>query len=105
MEAGETPKEAALRELLEETNYRTEKVQPLEAEAYVRPDGKTMQPHPHWTMYDGVQKIVCNEGREMIFVSPADFKGKQFMPGQEALIKKALALAAKSNVIPQSAIS
>lgn len=98
MEIGENADEAARRELFEETNYVVGELSPLLASCYTRPDGKVMQPHPHWAIYDEKQPIVCNEGKEILFVPSEDLSGKKFIPGQETLIRHALNLA-KSKIM------
>jgi 8-oxo-dGTP diphosphatase len=87
---GEDFKDAAIRELKEETNYLATEVYKLADETYTRSDGKKVNRHIYWTIYDNKQTIKCNEGQEMKFVSPQEFKGKKFLPGQKRLFKLAI---------------
>ncbi|HZU77366.1 MAG TPA: NUDIX domain-containing protein [Dehalococcoidia bacterium] len=63
-EAGETPHEIAVRELLEETGYRAGELFPLLSERFER-DGVLVQHTIFWAEYDGVQPVWCFEGQEM----------------------------------------
>ena len=87
---GEDFKEAAIRELKEETDYTPKGVYPLVNEVYTRSDGQKVNRHIFWTIYDCLQPIKCNEGAEMRFVKPNEFTGKKFLPGQERLFKLAI---------------
>jgi len=67
VEKDEPFEESAKRELFEETGYVAKIIFPLQAPDYLRTDGEVMCPHAFWTLYDGKQKIRCNEGREIVF--------------------------------------
>lgn len=83
-------KEAAIRELKEETGYEPNKLFELTDEVYTRSDGQQVNRHIYWTPYDNHQEIQCNEGQEMRFVKVEEFIGKKFLPGQERLFKLAI---------------
>ncbi len=97
VEEGEDFKDAAVRELTEETGYIPNAVFELADETYERSDGEKVNRHIYWTIYDNKQTINCNEGQEMKFVSEEEFRGKKFLPGQERLFKLAIKKAAKFN--------
>jgi 8-oxo-dGTP pyrophosphatase MutT (NUDIX family) len=65
---GEDFKQAAKRELLEETNYNATDLIYLNTVEY------TLDPNHHytltayWSIYDGQQKITCNEGQALKFL-------------------------------------
>lgn len=86
VEGGEDYKVAAIRELYEETGYIPKEVYDLVDEIYTRNDSSEVNRHIYWTIYDEKQKIKCNEGQEITFISPKDFEGKKFLPGQEKLL-------------------
>ena len=89
-EPGETPEQAARRELAEETGYVAG---PLHAGAEVMlrlPDGTPRVATLFLARYDGVQPIACLEGERIDFVDPATLDELPIYPGQEELIKAAL---------------
>lgn len=83
-------KDAAKRELKEETGYEPEDIYGLADEIYTRSDGQKVNRHIYWTPYNNEQPIQCNEGQEMRFVKPEEFPGKKFLPGQERLFNLAI---------------
>jgi len=73
IEPGETPREGACREFLEETCYLCANAQPLTQFS------STAAGYPghfelvfFWDRYDGVQKIECREGQALEFVPRAE---------------------------------
>lgn len=93
VEKGEEFIHAARRELTEETDYIPKEVFPLLEENYERYDGQVICRHIFWTMYDDIQKINCNEGQEMRFMSVEDISKEKLLPGQLEVIKKGLEMA------------
>lgn len=87
---GEDFKEAAVRELTEETGYIPKEVYPLIEETYLHEGGFEVMRHIYWTLYDNKQQVQCNEGQEMKFVHLNEFEGKRFLPKQEKLFKLAV---------------
>lgn len=90
VEEGEDFKEAAKRELKEESGYVAEELYELVDETYTRTDGETVNRHIYWTRYDGKQAIQLNEGQEMRFVSHEFLTDKKMLPGQDRIIKLAI---------------
>jgi len=93
VEKDEPFEESAKRELFEETGYVAKIIFPLQAPDYLRTDGEVMCPHAFWTLYDGKQKIRCNEGREIVFIKLSEFDGKKFIPTQEVILRSAIQAA------------
>ena len=99
VEEGEDFKEAALRELKEETGYIPTEVYPLIEETYKHESGFNVTRHTYWAFYDNIQKIECNEGQAMEFVHLNEFEGKKFLPGQEKLFKLAVEKAREKDLL------
>jgi 8-oxo-dGTP diphosphatase len=95
MDGDEDPVEAAKRELFEETGYVSKKSLPLMIETYKLPDGKVMQAHRFYEIYDESQKINCNEGQKMEFKSLAEARLLKTKPGVLEVMEKAIAAARK----------
>lgn len=93
VEKGESPTEAAKRELKEETDYVSKRPKPLCVEVYRLPDGRTIKRHIFYDTYDGKQKIKCNEGQKIEFKSPGEFPKMKIYPGHAGFIRKAIQLA------------
>ncbi len=90
VDEGEDYKEAAKRELKEETGYEPKELFELTDEIYTRSDGQQVNRHIFWTPYDNIQEIKCLEGQEMQFIKAEEFPGKKFLPGQERLLNLAI---------------
>ncbi|GAB2595547.1 hypothetical protein Aab01nite_25940 [Paractinoplanes abujensis] len=95
VEAGETPAEAAERELWEETSLRLSTpltlfaTQPLEEEGRVK--------HYFYAPTTARQAdVVLGEGAAMVFVPAAEVPGREFTPGTADMIDRFLASAAYS---------
>lgn len=97
VEKGESPEKAARRELEEETGYRADFLNHLVSGAYRLPKGsgvsrlpkgKFINRHIFWSRYDGRQKIECREGKEMKFISPAQFRKLKIYPDHERFSRK-----------------
>lgn len=90
-ERGETDEEAARRELREETGYVAGPLAWGAEVALTLPNGTPRVATLFYARYDGVQPIACHEGRAIEFVDPATLDRLPIYPGQEALIRRALA--------------
>ncbi len=99
VEEGEDYKLAAIRELEEESGVKIPDAIPVWDEVYKMNDGRTINRHIYSAIYDGIQKIVCNEGQKIEFVSPADFSKMLMYPGHEKIITKAINEAKKDKLI------
>lgn len=97
IEGTEKPEDAARRELLEETGYIAGEIFKLKACTYSRPDGRLVQPHPFWTLYDPRQIISCREGRDILFLRSDEFGDREFIPTQKELIIRLVHVALKNN--------
>ncbi len=91
VEEGESPEEAARRELKEETGYTTDTLHFLAEEDYERDDHIMVRRHVYWTAYDGKQEIRNMEKEGVIkFVGLGELERHQVPPGQKALMKLAV---------------
>ncbi len=90
VEEGEEPKEAAFRELQEETGYKTDKLNYLQVFPYIHESGDEAKGYIYWTEYDGVQEIECNEGLKMEWATLEEMESRDLIAGQKDLIKSAL---------------
>ncbi len=80
-EAGETPEEAARRELLEETGYACDRLHALTSfRAGEIGYEKNYTIFFFWTQYDGTQSVQCREGRDLRFMDRADAPGLACRP-------------------------
>jgi len=71
VESSETPEQAMARELLEEAGYIARAMTLL----FTSPQtvgGTTIERHIFLVDYDSSQTIICNEGREIRFVTPVE---------------------------------
>jgi|SRR5665213_2318671 len=85
IEPGESPKEGACREFLEETCYRCANARPLTRFA----SGSVGYPGDFdlvffWDLYDGEQKIECREGQALEFVPRL---GAEYIPSRDYLTR------------------
>jgi transketolase len=81
LDPGETPEDAARREILEETRYVCGDLHRLDAVEDDPGDGGPIEHlHVFWTIYDGVQAPRCLEGQDLRFV-PRAAAGRYRMPG------------------------
>ena len=98
-EAGETPLEAAARELKEETGYIAPDLK-LMRERLVMARGAEARLMTYWAVYDGIQPINCHEGFAMTFLHPDDLAElKKVLPGSDELIYEAIEHAKKENLL------
>lgn len=90
VEPGETPEQAARRELAEETGYVASVLHFGAEVTLALPDGSRRVATLFYARYDGVQPIACYEGARIEFVDPAMLGELPVYPGQAELIKAAL---------------
>lgn len=96
IEKGEGIKEAAKRELKEETGYVSKNPQFLLSEIY-HLGGRIIRRHVFFDVYDGKQKLFCGEGQKTVFKSPKEFKKMKIYLGHARLAKLAVELTQKLN--------
>ena len=95
IEAGETPEQAAVREIAEETGYRI--AQSALKLIAVRSDdryGVPVQRHFFWAAYDGQQPVLCLEGQEMRWLFRDETTALSFCPGHGEALRTCFAWAA-----------
>ncbi len=77
-EDGESCRDGARRECLEETGYDCADLKPLIEFHYVAPEnGRTYLLSFWWARYDGVSPVQCFEGQDLRFIPRAEFVGKR----------------------------
>jgi mutator protein MutT len=85
IEPGETPEQAMIREILEETGYRAAHVHDVVRQRIELAD-RIPDRHVFWTMYAGRQPIACREGQAMRWVMLDEIAALSMPPGHaEAL--------------------
>ena len=92
VDKNEGPKQAAIREMWEETNYQLEEsdLTPVcEAPQIIK--GQEVTRHVYLVKYDG-QPIQCLEGRTMEFVNPNSFKDRKVFEDHVGFIQQGEAL-------------
>jgi 8-oxo-dGTP pyrophosphatase MutT (NUDIX family) len=84
-------KGAAIRELLEETDYKQNpnRLRFLARDTYTTERGMEVERTIFWDYYDGKQPINCNEGQEIKFITPNDLSRLKFYTGHEKFFRKA----------------
>lgn len=92
VEKDETFLQAAQRELKEETGYISKNPTKLMSDRYTLPDGKKVNTVRFFEVYDGIQKLNCNEGQEIKFMSLEEMSNVKMYPG----VKKAIELSLKT---------
>jgi len=82
---------ACIRELYEETGYKADRkdLNFLARDTYSISPDLQVERIILWARYDDVQKIDCNEGREIRFIDPNEFAELNFSAGSESFLKKA----------------
>lgn len=93
VEEGETFLQAAQRELKEETNYISKNPIEFMSAEYNLPDGRKVNTVRFFEIYDGIQKLSCNEGQGIKFMSPEEMDNIKVYPGVKEAIKIALTKA------------
>jgi 8-oxo-dGTP diphosphatase len=91
IEPGEAPEDAAARELLEETEYRADSLVGVHERVIDRPEGYAERQFFFLARYDGVQPLVCHEGRELRFLDPGVLPTLKTSPRLAAAVLEILA--------------
>ena len=89
IEKGESAKEAVMRECEEETEYKLSSPKHFKTIPYPFLDGNPLTAF-YSEKYDGKQKIVCNEGQDMVFRDFEEINGDEFFFGHKELIMEIL---------------
>ena len=87
---GQTPEQAAFKELRKIIGYEAKSFSFLTEESYMLPIGKKLTRYIFWTEYDGFQEIKCLEGQKMEFLKPDQMKERKIYPGHEEFCQQAL---------------
>ncbi|OGY26593.1 MAG: hypothetical protein A2Z24_02110 [Candidatus Woykebacteria bacterium RBG_16_44_10] len=98
IEPGEKPRQAAIRELQEESGYIMASPRLLVTEDYNLPNGSPVKRRIFWGIYDGKQAINCFEGQEMLFIHPSQLPLMKIYPGHKRIILAALKRISKIKI-------
>ncbi|MCA9389848.1 NUDIX domain-containing protein [candidate division WWE3 bacterium] len=93
VEPNETPKEAAIRELYEETNYHAREPIYFMTEVYALPNGKVIKAHRFFEIYDNQQELTCLEGQKLSFIPFDELLTLTTVPGHAESAQRAITLA------------
>lgn len=97
VEKGESPKQAAMRELREETGYISKNPIKFSEAIYTDDKGRHIHAFRYYEIYDGLQQLNCYEGQKIAFLSTSEIKNKKVFPGQVESAIEAIRLANKAN--------
>lgn len=89
VEEGEEPKEACLRETLEEIGCELKDPKLFVNDQWTGEDGFVRDRYVFWERYDESQPINCYEGQEARFVSENEYKRLETVPTQQEFMLKA----------------
>lgn len=92
VEEDETPKQAIKREFFEETGYQLKNPQLLAKDFYTVNDRKTVG-YIFYEVYDGKQKIECQEGQKMEFKSQGELSKLKVIPRHDKFASEAINLS------------
>lgn len=90
VDEGEDPMTAAIRELEEETGYKTSHLNFLESKVRPHPVVGQHLAYIYWCIYDGVQELKCLEGLESKFIPIDEAMNLQLTPYLRELLPKAI---------------
>lgn len=93
VEEGEDVKDAAIRELKEETGYVS--VYPIKfmVETYKSPSGGLVEAHRFYDYYDGKQEVHCFEGQKVEWKTLEEIDDLKMIETQRYAVKAAITLA------------
>lgn len=89
VEEGEEPREACIRETLEETGYKLKGPALFVQDQWSGEDGIVRDRYVFWEKYDEKQRVNCFEGQEVKFVSEDEYKRLETVPTQREFMLKA----------------
>jgi mutator protein MutT len=95
LEIGESVKEAAIRELNEETGYISSDPEFFSIDKHLILGDLTIDQHLFYDIYDNKQEIKCFEGQKVEFVKIADLCNIKMVPKQKEHIEKLFKLVNK----------
>jgi 8-oxo-dGTP pyrophosphatase MutT (NUDIX family) len=87
---GESPEEAARRELLEETGYRLGDLSFVLTRNLDRGDGFIERQFYYYSEYDGIQPLQCFEGQALKFIDLECLRRLKLTPGLGPIVEQAL---------------
>lgn len=90
VEKGETYREAAIRELEEETGYKSTNPILFMSETYINDKGVRIIAKRFYEVYDGKQILECLEGQEIRFVSLDEIASLKVFPGHDKAVRLAI---------------
>lgn len=90
VEDGETYKEAAIRELKEETGYISKAPIYLMTAIYTNDKGERIKAKRYFEMFDGKQEIHCYEGQKNEFLNEEQLNTYTVFPGHAEVAIKAI---------------
>jgi ADP-ribose pyrophosphatase YjhB (NUDIX family) len=80
VEKGETFKKAAIRELKEETGYKSKSPIFFQTTEYTNDKGVKIKAKRFYEVYDGLQELNCYEGQKICFFSENDINRLKVFP-------------------------
>ena len=93
IEDGETPEEAAIREVEEEIGVRLESVAPFRF--YSIADGRFAAPVPYWVYWSRLdrplEQLTLGEGQDMRFFAPEELPGLRIVPHEVGILQEFIA--------------
>lgn len=92
IEANETPRDAAMRELKEETGYVARNPIYFMTEVYALPNGKVIKAHRFFEFYDEKQELSCYEGQKLEFIPYTKLPALKAVPGHAESAQRAVIL-------------
>lgn len=94
-EPGESFRETAIRELEEETGYRSTNPVHYMSEFYYTPDGRLIRAQRFLDFYDGRQEVECREGQELAWKTIAELEECAMPENHRYAAQRAIKLATR----------